>query len=179
MPAAPRAVLPSCARHNDARGATMSVVLHPISHTDLDALAALHAACFPDDAWNSAALATVLAMPGTGGRVARAPSGEILGLLIDQCIGEDAEVLTLGVAPERRRQGIAHALLSDLVTRARAAGAARIVLEVAADNAPAHALYRAHGFVRQGIRRHYYRRAQGPPVDAWRLGREIETRGSS
>lgn len=157
----------------------MSVALGAISRSELDALAALHAACFPDDAWNSAALATVLAMPGTGGRVARAASGEILGLLIDQCIGEDDEVLTLGVAPASRRQGIAHALLADLMIRARGAGASRIVLEVAADNAPAHALYRAHGFVQQGVRRAYYRRAQGPHIDAWRLSRDLANPASS
>jgi [ribosomal protein S18]-alanine N-acetyltransferase len=157
----------------------MSFSLHPIPRTELDVLAALHAACFPDDAWDSAALATLLAMPGAGGRVARAESGEILGLLIDQCVGEDAEVLTLGVLPATRRQGIGRALLRDLAARAREAGATRIVLEVAADNAAAAALYDVMGFRRQGVRRAYYRRLRGPSVDAWRLCQEITAPFSS
>jgi [ribosomal protein S18]-alanine N-acetyltransferase len=151
----------------------MTILLHPVPHAELEALAALHAACFPDDPWDGPALGTVLAMPGTGGRVARTEAGEAVGLLIDQCLGDDAEILTLGVLPSSRRRGVARALLSDLFSRARAAGATRIVLEVAADNEAARALYRALGFVHQGIRRGYYRRAQGPNVDAWRLSRVI------
>jgi [ribosomal protein S18]-alanine N-acetyltransferase len=157
----------------------MSFSLDPIPRAELDALAALHVLCFPDDAWDSAALATILAMPGVGGRIARTDSGEILGLLIDQCVGEDAEVLTLGVSPTERRSGIARALLRDLIARADAAGAVRIVLEVAADNAAAVTLYHSLGFRRQGVRRAYYRRARGPSVDAWRLSREIAASISS
>jgi [ribosomal protein S18]-alanine N-acetyltransferase len=157
----------------------MSFSLHPIPRAEFDGLAALHAACFPDDGWDSAALATILAMPGAGGRIARSESGEILGLLIDQCVGEDAEVLTLGVLPAERRHGIGRALLRDLAARAGAAGATRIVLEVAADNAAAAALYHGLGFRRQGVRRAYYRRPRGPSVDAWRLCQEIAAPSSS
>jgi [ribosomal protein S18]-alanine N-acetyltransferase len=157
----------------------MSFRLDPIPRAELDALAALHAVCFPDDAWDSPALATILAMPGAGGRVALSDTGEILGLMIDQCVGEEAEVLTLGVAPAARRRGIAGALLRDLIARAGAAGALRIVLEVAADNAAAAALYQGLGFRRHGVRRAYYRRLRGPSVDAWRLSRDIAAAISS
>lgn len=151
----------------------MSVALRPVRSTDLDALARLHAACFPDEAWDSGALATVLAMTGTESRVASSEAAEICGFLITQCLGEDAEILTLGVAPAWRRQGIAHELLADFFARARQAGATRVVLEVAADNAAALALYQSLGFARQGTRPNYYRRAAGPAMDAWRLSLEI------
>lgn len=151
----------------------MTFLLHPLPRANLGAVATLHGACFPEDPWDSAALATVLCMPGADGRIAVAESGEPLGLLIDQCLGEDAEVLTLGVLPASRRQGIARGLLSDLFSRAQASGAARVMLEVAADNEAAHALYLSMGFVRDGIRRAYYRRDSGPSIDAWRLSRAI------
>ena len=147
----------------------MSLVLRPAREADLSRVAALHAACFPDDAWNSSSLATVLAMPGADGRICSGDDGAPCGMLLDQCLGPEGEILTLGVAPAWRRRGVASALVQDLIVRALAGGARRLLLEVAADNAAALALYTSLGFARQGIRRHYYRRAQGPAVDAWRL----------
>jgi ribosomal-protein-alanine N-acetyltransferase len=147
----------------------MSFVLLPTREADLSRVATLHAACFPDDAWNSSSLATVLAMPGVDGRICLADDGGLCGMLLDQCLGLEGEILTLGVAPGWRRRGVACNLVQDLMERALARGAQRLLLEVAADNAAALALYASLGFARQGIRRHYYRRAQGAPVDAWRL----------
>lgn len=147
----------------------MSLVLQPARAADLLRVAKLHAECFPDDAWNSSSLATVLAMPGADGRICYAEDGAPCGVLLDQCLGPEGEILTLGVAPAWRRHGIARVLLQDLIARARAGGTQRLLLEVAADNTAALALYTSCGFTRQGIRRHYYRRAQSPAVDAWRL----------
>src|SRR5579862_2709720 len=127
----------------------MSISLRRIESSDLDALARLHAACFPEDAWDSAALATVLAMPGAEGQIACSGIAEICGFLITQCVGEDAEILTLGVAPAWQRRGIAQVLLADFFARARSAGASRVMLEVAADNAAALALYRSLKFERE------------------------------
>lgn len=152
----------------------MTIVLRPIGRGDLAALAHLHAACFPDDAWDASALATVLSLAGTEGRVAMAEDGALCALLIDQCLGEVAEILTLCVAPSARRQGVARALLRDGMARARALGAKSMVLEVAADNVAGLALYRSLGFLRHGTRKNYYRRPGAPPVDAWRLGRAID-----
>jgi ribosomal protein S18 acetylase RimI-like enzyme len=147
----------------------VSLTLQPAREADLSRVARLHAECFPDDAWNSSSLATVLAMPGADGRVCYGEDGAQCGLVLDQCLGPDGEILTLGVAPAWRRHGIARILLQDLIVRARDGGALRLLLEVAADNTAALALYTSFGFARQGIRRHYYRRAHGPSVDAWRL----------
>jgi [ribosomal protein S18]-alanine N-acetyltransferase len=152
----------------------MSAVLQPIREADLARLAQLHAACFPDDAWNSAALATVLAMPGADGRVFLAADNTPCGLLLDQCLGADGEILTLGVVPDARRRGVARVLLDDLIARARAGHVQRLLLEVAADNVAALALYSSFGFARLGTRRRYYRRVTGPAVDAWRFGLELK-----
>jgi ribosomal-protein-alanine N-acetyltransferase len=147
----------------------VNLVLQPAREADLSRVARLHAECFPDDAWNSGSLATVLAMPGADGRICHGEDGTPCGLLLDQCLGPEGEILTLGVAPAWRRHGIARILLQDLIARAGAGGAQRLLLEVAADNTAALALYTSLGFARQGIRRNYYRRPQSPAVDAWRL----------
>jgi ribosomal-protein-alanine N-acetyltransferase len=148
----------------------MSAGLQPVRAADFSRLAQLHAQCFPEDAWNSSSLATVLAMPGADGRVFYAKDGAPCGLLLEQCLGPEGEILTLGVAPAARRCGVARALIGDLILRARAGGVHRLLLEVAADNAAALALYDSIGFDRLGIRRRYYRRPGGPAVDALRLG---------
>jgi [ribosomal protein S18]-alanine N-acetyltransferase len=147
----------------------LSLILQPAREADLSQVARLHADCFPDDAWNSSSLATVLAMPGADGRICLDDDGTARGVLLDQCLGPEGEILTLGVAPVWRRRGVARCLIKDLIVRASAGGVQRLLLEVAADNTAALALYTSFGFARQGIRRHYYRRAQGPAVDAWRL----------
>jgi len=151
----------------------MSVALRPLRQNDLVEAARLHAACFPDDAWDSAALATVLAMAGTEGILAVAESHEPCGLLLGQQLGEEAEILTLGVAPTARRRGVARDLLAAFIAQARVRGAVRVVLEVAADNTAALALYRALGFTRQGTRPNYYHRPVGPSMDAWRFGLDV------
>lgn len=140
--------------------------LRPIDAVDLSGLARLHAQCFPDDRWDAAALAELLAMRGASGHLLEElGEGQPLGLILDLIIAEHAEILTLGVAPTARRQGIARAMLDDLFRRARLAGARSVGLEAAADNLPARRLYEACGFTQTGKRPGYYRRP-GAIVDA-------------
>jgi [ribosomal protein S18]-alanine N-acetyltransferase len=146
----------------------MSVSLRSVGRADLDPLARLHAECFPDDAWDAAALAGILAMKGAEARLAE-EADRPLGLLFAILQETEAEILTLGVARAARRRGIGRVLLEDLFARARALGASGVVLEVAADNAPALALYESAGFRTVGLRHAYYRRERGPAIDAWLL----------
>jgi ribosomal-protein-alanine N-acetyltransferase len=140
--------------------------LRPIDAVDLGALARLHAQCFPDDHWDAAALAELLAMRGASGHLLEEIGrGQPLGLILDLILAEHAEILTLAVAPAARRQGIARTMLDDLFRRARLAGARSIGLEAAADNLPARRLYEACGFSQTGQRPGYYRR-QDAIVDA-------------
>ena len=78
------------------------------------------------------------------------------GLLLARVTTDEAEVLTLAVAPEARRQGVARALLAAAMTAGRERDARTMFLEVAVDNAAAQTLYRQAGFVEAGRRRRYY-----------------------
>lgn len=116
------------------------------------ALAALHAASFPPgEIWDAAAFAALLGQAGVGALLD--PAG---GMVLWRVAADEAEILTIGVDPGRRRQGLGAALLCAAMGAAAAAGASRMFLEVADRNAAAQALYAACGFTPCGLRRRYY-----------------------
>ena len=57
----------------------------------------------------------------------------------------------LYVCTDHRRKGVGRALLEDMVARGRAAGAARLELATAADNAVAQQVYEACGWQHSGF----------------------------
>ncbi len=116
---------------------------------DIAGLAALHVTAFPDG-WSVSYIRDLLA--GRGVFAFSGPSGFILA----RAAGDEAEILTLAVAPAMRRQGIARTLIRKAAKHAEGLGAAAMFLEVAADNAPALALYRGLGFAPVGLRKSYY-----------------------
>lgn len=119
---------------------------------DAPALAALHAAALPaNQAWGTDAIALLLALPGAFG-FWRPHQG--FGLA--RVAADEAEILTLAVAPAARRQGLARALLAAMAARAAGAGAAALFLEVGVGNAAARALYVGAGFACVGRRARYY-----------------------
>jgi [ribosomal protein S18]-alanine N-acetyltransferase len=147
-----------------------------LSAFELEALAELHAACFAE-AWDEAALAALLALPGgfafidlgdSSGSAEAAPAGFVLAW----ASAGESEILSLGIRPALRRRGIARNLLAAAIGEVRQRGAARIFLEVAAENWAARTLYLGAGFVQIGRRANYYRRPGGS-VDALVLARDI------
>lgn len=72
-------------------------------------------------------------------------------------------VMTLDVAPEMRRLGIAHRLMDDLERQAREAGCIAMALHVFTGNDAAIAFYERAGYVRVQAARWFY----GPGLDAW------------
>ncbi len=87
--------------------------------------------------------------------------------------GDDAEIMTIGVAREFQRRGIASSLLERLVADARKQGAKRMLLEVRVDNQPAIGLYERFGFTRMGLRKRYY---QPEGIDAYTMSLDLEPR---
>jgi [ribosomal protein S18]-alanine N-acetyltransferase len=117
--------------------------------SDLSPLARIHAASF-DDAWSEPALRDMLKVPGTS---AFSTSD---GFIMVRAAADEAEVLTLAVAPDARGRGLGVALVSVASAHAYHSGARALFLEVKASNAPARALYKRFGFREAGRRRTYY-----------------------
>jgi len=82
--------------------------------------------------------------------------GDLLGWGGVRVVGDEAEILTVGVVPAARRHGVGSMLVAALLADAARRGATEIFLEVRVDNDAARSLYLANGFEKIGIRRGYY-----------------------
>jgi len=115
-------------------------------------LAEIHATSFPPgEAWGADIIAGHLSMPGVFALLCGPDAMIMARVALDE-----AEILTLAVAPAARRKGAARALLDEAMARAASRGAANMFLEVAVSNAAARALYEQAGFIQVGQRRRYY-----------------------
>lgn len=143
----------------------MTLRVEPMLLASADTVSALHRACFPEDGWDVGSIEQLIKMPGFFGRIAW--FGEYpIGFALALALGEEAEILSLGVVSAYRRAGAGTALLASTCSEALRRGADRAALEVATDNKAACALYAAHGFTEVGRRRNYYHR-EGCFVDAF------------
>jgi ribosomal-protein-alanine N-acetyltransferase len=137
----------------------------PAGPADPHAMAAIHATAFlPDEAWDRSIFAGHLSLPGTFGFLHHAG-----GVVLARVAADEAEILTLAVAPEARRRGAGRALLRAAAEAARTRGAATLFLEVSAANGVARELYRSEGFAQVGKRRGYYEDGTDALVLALRL----------
>jgi ribosomal-protein-alanine N-acetyltransferase len=85
----------------------------------------------------------------------------VVGYLILSVILDEAHFLNVCVHPEKRRQGIARALMREHIKRLRQQGVAMAYLEVRKSNRAAQDLYQSLGFYQIGLRRGYYPAAGG------------------
>ena len=89
--------------------------------------------------------------------VAAVQDGEIVGYAgLVVAPPDEAWVNNMAVRRDHQRRGIGRALLEELLAIARRNGARHTLLEVAADNMPAQALYDSYGFEVIGLRKNYY-----------------------
>jgi tRNA threonylcarbamoyladenosine biosynthesis protein TsaB len=83
--------------------------------------------------------------------------GEITGFLVGRQVGDEAEILNLGVKAARRRQGEGTALLMAALEEFQLRRVNRVFLEVRESNEAGIAFYAKHGFCKTGLRPEYYR----------------------
>ncbi|MFK5997087.1 MAG: GNAT family N-acetyltransferase [Rhodobacterales bacterium] len=95
------------------------------------------------------------------------------GFALGRIAGPEVELLTLAVAPDQRRRGIAAGLMQDFIGQAKAKGASEAFLEVAEDNHAAIALYRRFDFRKAGHRKDYYADMRGGRVSALVMTRQL------
>lgn len=147
--------------------ATRTITLRTGDPRDIATVEALMAAAFDPrygEAWTRGQCLGVLAMPGVTLTLATVDDTPA-GFAMVRTVADEAELLLLGVAPRMRRRGVGAALLRAVAADCAARGVTDFHLEVRAGN-DAIALYTAHGFVKVGERRDYYRGTSGQAHDA-------------
>jgi len=142
---------------------------------DAALLGSLHASCFAD-AWDGYAFAQLLKPENTAAFIAR-EADMAAGFIMLRVAADEAEILTLAVVRECRRQGFARKLVLLAAEHACRAGARTLFLEVDENNIAARALYDQLGFAKVGRRPGYYRNCDSVanalvlkrdlPIPAW------------
>lgn len=89
---------------------------------------------------------------------------EVLGYGGMQCVLDECDITNIAVFEKHRRNGIANALLTALINKAKEKNAAFITLEVRESNEAAIALYKSFNFEKVGRRRGYYEKPREDAV---------------
>ena len=132
-------------------------------------VAALEKLCFSDP-WSENSVASELENPLSLWLIAE-ENGMVCGYVGSQTVLDETDMMNIAVHPDCRRQGVASALIGELVNQLRERGSHVLRLEVRESNVHAIALYESMGFTQLGLRKNYYR---NPKENALILGREWE-----
>ena len=127
----------------------------------LNKITDLHKLCFPHKPWTANDFRD---LKKSGCEIVASENG----FIVWRTVCDEAEIITIGVHPAARGDGIATAMLTLMEHETKKAGAKTIFLEVSAENAPAIALYKKCGFIPNGRRPKYY-----DGVDAVLMKKEI------
>lgn len=127
--------------------------------SDVSWLATLHRQCFENERrWNEDLLLSSLQNPATIGFAALSDNLPA-GFILCSYAADEAEILTLCIAPPMQRRGLAQFLIQESLRTLHEKKIKKIFLEVAVDNIPAIELYKKMNFKTAGLRKNYYMRA--------------------
>lgn len=126
-----------------------------------DELSNLHKKCFPNKPWSADDFRD---LKKSGCEIIMSQNG----FIVYRIAADEAEIITIGVNPEMRRNGIASAMISIVEKSIKNQGVSKIFLEVASTNEPAKKLYETCGFKTVGTRPKYY-----DGVDAILMSKDI------
>lgn len=125
--------------------------------------------CFQDP-WSTRSIASELENPLSLWLVCE-ENGKVCGYIGSQTVLGETDMMNVAVHPDFRRQGIAEALIRELIQQLKEKGSHCLSLEVRSGNTGALALYTKLGFQQIGLRKNYYR---NPKEDAYILRKEWE-----
>ena len=92
---------------------------------------------------------------------------------LGRAILDEAELLQIATHPDHQRQGLGFSVLANFERSAKANGCSRAFLEVAQDNSAAITLYSRSGWHKDGLRKGYYRLANGQREDAILMSKNL------
>jgi [ribosomal protein S18]-alanine N-acetyltransferase len=146
-------------------------VIEPASLRDAARLAQLHGASF-HRGWGEAEFEGMLTEHNT--LVHRLRIGrKITGFAVSRMAADEAEILSIAVAPDHRGRGLSRELLLTHLGHLAGRGIRAVFLEVEENNQPARRLYARAGFAVTGRRERYYREANGQQLNALLMRRDL------
>lgn len=147
--------------------------IEPIGAEAAFRLAAIHALAFSRP-WDTLDFERLLGERGViGDGLFLGRGTRPAGFVLSRTVLDEAEILTIALAPEARGHGHGRALLSRHLDALSRRGVRQVHLEVEEGNAPAIALYRRHGFRETGRRTGYYRKADGAQASALTMALDL------
>lgn len=124
---------------------------------DLPTFVALDRDLFPYSPWSTSQYKEEFAHPTRRFYVANDEAGEIIGYAgVFAPGGAEADILTVGVVPAHRGQGIARQLMALITDWAISQGSTAMMLEVKTDNVEAIGLYESLGYEKLNTRKDYF-----------------------
>jgi len=137
---------------------------------DLPVFVSLDKELFPYSPWSAAQYKEEFSSPTRHFVVALDDEKNIVGYAgVFAPGGAEADILTVGVVPNHRGQGIARELLALITTWAKAQGSTAMMLEVKVDNKEAIGLYESSGYAHLNVRKDYF----GSGIDALVMRKEL------
>jgi ribosomal-protein-alanine N-acetyltransferase len=138
---------------------------------DAPVLAQLHAASF-HRGWDESEFDSMLREANT--LVHRLRQGRsVIGFAVSRMAADEAELLSIAVAPRERGRGLSRDLLMTHLGHLAGRGIRTVFLEVEENNRPARRLYDRTGFAVVGRRERYYRQAGGEELNALVMRRDL------
>jgi [ribosomal protein S18]-alanine N-acetyltransferase len=146
------------------------VALREYRAGDLEAMWALDLVCFAEPFRFSRRAMRGFAEAEGAAAVVAEDAAELVGFVVAQAEGETGYVVTLDVAPEWRRRGVARRLMAEVEGKMRAAGARDMALHVSVENEGAMRFYEGMGYERVGRVKGFY----GRGMDGWVFRKGME-----
>ena len=139
---------------------------------DIPLLASHEKQLFPYSPWNTAQFKEEFAgIPTTRYMSVAEADNTIIGYcgVFLPAPGVEADILTVAVLPEYRRQGIAKEFMRQIEEWSKERGASAMMLEVEQTNESAIELYKSLGYMKISVRMDYY----GPGKDAFVMRKDF------
>lgn len=146
--------------------------IHPASLRHAELLSQLHTGCFAKG-WGPLEFQSFFERKGVFMALAYHNDTVPVGFVVCWMIEDQCDLMSMGVLPDHRRDGVGLMLLEYALSEAKHMGAKALMLEVNVNNTAAQTLYLDQGFQKFSIRKDYYGNPDGTRSDAICMRKEL------